>query len=281
VTPLPCAVFELVVSPLSAGLAPRPAGRGLGARRAAVEFLSLAAYGYALERVAIAVFESHDYGHAWLLAPGGVPVAVAACWSAAILSSLALAHRLGARSPAALAATAALLGIALDLLMEPVAVRSGLWRWTPPGAWLGVPVGNFVGWGVIVGVYAWGAERSAPTGSAASLAARRLALGTAAILALLLVGLVWTRLGAERLFAGPAAGLLPAGALAPLLVVPRLPKAPARAGLAARLARAGRPWALAPILLAFATNAALLGVPALWLLAATVGGVLGRALASK
>ena len=45
---------------------------------------------------------------------------------------------------------AALIAISLDLLMEPVAVRLGLWRWTPPGAWLGVPVGNFVGWAVIV-----------------------------------------------------------------------------------------------------------------------------------
>lgn len=281
-TPLPCAAFELLVAPLSAGLALGHAARGLGLRHAAVEFLALASYGYALERVSMALFASHEYARDWLLAPGGVPVAVAACWSATILSCTALAHRLGARSPGALAAAAALLGVALDLLMEPVAVRSGLWRWTPPGPWLGVPVGNFVGWGVIVGVYVLGAERAAAAATAASLAARRLALASAAILALVLVGLAWTRLGAERLFGGgPAAGLLPAGVLAAVLAVPRLPRIPAPDGLAARLAGAGRSWALVPMLLAFAANAALSGGPALWLLAVAVNCVLGRALASK
>jgi len=279
VTPLTGAVFELLVAPLSVCLALRHAARGLGPHRAAVEFLALMAYGYALERVSIAVFASHDYGQAWQLAPGGVPLAVAACWAAIILSALTLAHRLGARSPGALAATAALLGVALDMLMEPVAVRSGLWRWTPPGPWLGVPIGNFVGWGVIVGLYVLGAEQARGFASAATLAVRRLLLGAVAILTLVLVGLVWTRLGAERLFAGAAGAFVPAGVLLSLLVVPRAPAVSAGAGPAALLGAAGRPWALAPILIAFATKAALLGEPALWLLAVAAAGVLARLLA--
>ena len=79
---------------------------------------------------------------------------------------MALAAR--RRGPAALgrAAVAALLGISLDLLMEPVAAARGLWSWTPPGPWLDVPIGNFVGWAVIVGAYTFGAERFADAGSA-------------------------------------------------------------------------------------------------------------------
>ena len=86
-------------------------------------------------------------------------------------------------------------------MIEPVAVRLGLWSWTPPGPWLGVPIGNFVGWAVIVGAYAYGAERwSSVEGWRSAIAARRAALAAACIAALIAVGLAWTRLGLERVF---------------------------------------------------------------------------------
>lgn len=280
--PLGTPFFELVVAPLASLLALVHASRALGPGRAALEFVALGAYGYALERVAIRVFASHDYGSAWRLAPGGVPLAVAACWAAVILSALALAHRLGRRSPLGLALFAALVGVSLDLLMEPVAVRSGLWRWTPPGPWLGVPVGNFVGWGVIVGVYVLGAERQGHHASAGIQAARRLALGALAIAALVLVGLVWTRFEAERLFAAGGGWLVAAGVWLWLLALgARGSEAGGAdaASLGARLAGAGRPWALVPIALAFAANAALLREGGLVAVAAAVLAVLGRCLA--
>ncbi|MCY0683024.1 carotenoid biosynthesis protein, partial [Klebsiella pneumoniae] len=87
------------------------------------------AYGYALEMVAIHLFGSHTYGTAWLLAPRGVPIAVALVWAAVISSAMALAARTGWHGSGTRAAAAALVAISLDLLMEPVAVRSGLWRW--------------------------------------------------------------------------------------------------------------------------------------------------------
>jgi len=278
---LPTAVFEFLVAPVASGLALHHAARALGPRRAGLEFGALAVYGYALERVAIAAFGSHEYAAGWLVAPGGVPVAVAVCWAAIILSAVAAAQRLGAWSPGALAMSAALVGISLDLLMEPVAVRSGLWRWTPPGPWLGVPVGNFVGWGVIVGAYVLGAVRLGASGSATRDAARRLALGGASILALWLVGLAWTRLGAERLFASGRGFLVAALVLLALVALsargPR--QAPAAAELGARLGAAGRPLALLPIALAFAWNAFLLRDASLALVAACVVAVLLRVLA--
>lgn len=198
------AAYEMVVAPLALALAARLAGLTLGWTRASVEIAALVAYGYTLEWTAITVFASHRYAEGWQLAPFGVPLAVASVWAALILAALALVGRVGLSTRLHRAAAAALLGIALDLLIEPVAVRTGLWEWTPPGPWLGVPIGNFVGWAVIIGTYAYGAERWGDAGGLAAQAARRAALGAGAIGALLLVGLAWRSLGAEALFQGAA-----------------------------------------------------------------------------
>jgi uncharacterized membrane protein len=198
------AAYEMVVAPLALALALRLAGLTLGWKRASVEVSALVVYGYALEWTAIALFASHRYADGWQLAPLGVPLAVASVWAALILAALGLVGRLGLSTRLHRAAAAALLGIALDLLMEPVAVRTGLWEWTPAGPWLGVPIGNFVGWAVIIGAYAYGAERWGDAGGLPAQAARRAALGVGAIGALMLVGLVWRSLGAEKLFQGAA-----------------------------------------------------------------------------
>ncbi|HET7292837.1 MAG TPA: carotenoid biosynthesis protein [Vicinamibacteria bacterium] len=277
---LPVEAFELVVAPAAGAVALAQAARALGLRRASLELLALVAYGYALERVAILVFASHEYGPAWRAAPGGVPLAVAVGWAAVILGSAAAAWRLGLCTPLALAAGAALVGVTLDLLIEPVAVRAGLWRWTPPGPWLGVPVGNFVGWAVIVGVYVYGAERAGDARSEVQRAAHRIGLGAVAILALVGVGLLWTRIGAERAFAGGRAAAVAGVTLLPLLALARRePPARAAAGLAARLGRAGRPWALGVVAIAFGAEAVLLRETALAAVAAGVIAVLVRTLA--
>lgn len=189
------------MAPLAAALAFHHARRALGATRAAGELLALVAYGFALEAVAMAVFASHVYDASWRIAPRGVPLAVAVVWAAVITSAMAVAGRREEDAPGGRAVTAALVAITLDLMIEPVAVRAGLWRWTPPGPWLEVPIGNFVGWGVIVGAYAYGAARWAGTGALAIQAGRRIALAAACILALVLVGAAWTSLGLERAFA--------------------------------------------------------------------------------
>ena len=222
-------VYELLVAPLVFALLARHAQRALGAGRAAVEILALVAYGFALERVSMSVFSSHEYGPGWRVAPLGVPLAVSLVWAALILSGLALAARLSLRSPLARAGAAALLGLSLDLIMEPVAAAEGLWRWTPPGAWLQVPLGNYVGWAVIVGVYAWGTERFSAPGSLLRQAVWRGLLS--------LVALASPRGRGARLAApGPGGALARGGGLAHL--GSGLPRDPV-AGLPRR---AGRPW---------------------------------------
>ena len=216
---LPTGLYEVAVAPLALVLAFLHARRALGGARAAGELLSLTVYGYGLERAAIAAFAAHEYPSSWRVAPGGVPLAVVAVWAAVISAAMAIAVRRGAARPLARAAAAALLALGVDLAMEPVAVRAGLWQWTPPGAWLGVPLGNFVGWAVIVGSYTLGAERWAGSGRLGRETLRRAALAVLSVAALLAVGLLWRGLGAEKMFT-PAgawtawAGLILGAALA-------------------------------------------------------------------
>lgn len=201
-TGLPVWFHEAVVAPAALTLAMIHATRALGWRRAAVEVGALIAYGFALEKTAMVVFSSHRYATTWRLAPLGVPVAVAAVWASLIVSGLAVTSRRGLASPLSRAAGAAGLGVSLDLLMEPVAVRAGLWEWTPPGPWLGVPVGNFVGWTIIVGAYVLGAEIWGQSASLRGQVARRLSLSGGAIVLLVAVGLAWKAGDAESAFGG-------------------------------------------------------------------------------
>jgi len=204
---LPLAVHEMVVAPAALLVAFLHGRRALGSRRAAGELLALVAYGFALERVAMTVFASHRYAEGWRAAPFGVPLAVAMVWAAVIAAALALAARAGVPSTAGRALVAALFAVTLDLTIEPVAVRCALWQWTPPGPWLGVPVGNFVGWVVIVAGYGLGAERWAGGGRFGVEALRRVALATAALAALVAVGLLWRGLALEA-FLGRRGGWL-------------------------------------------------------------------------
>jgi len=271
-SPLPVWFHELVVAPSAFALAFLHARRAVGGRRAAGELSALVAYGCALEAAAIQLFGSHTYGGGWLVAPFGVPLAVAVVWAAVISSAMALAARSGWPPAGARAAAAAVVAVTLDLLMEPVAVRVGLWRWTPPGPWLGVPVGNFVGWTVIVAGYAAGAERLAGDGPAHREAGWRLVLIAGSVLALVVVGLAWKMLRVEWLFTGGRGWWAWAAILLAAAVVGRGRKTGGNgAGLAARLGRGRGPLPSVVFLglaAVFAIDAAALWDPPLWMAAA-------------
>ena len=275
---LPTGLYEVLVAPLALALAFLHARRALGGARAAGELLSLAAYAYALERASIAAFAAHHYPASWRIAPGGVPIAVVIVWAAVISTTMAVAVRRGAASAPARAASAALLALAVDLALEPVAVRAGLWRWTPPGAWQGVPLGNFVGWAVIVGSYTLGAERWAGAGRAWRETARRGALAVLSVLALLAVGVLWRLLRAETLFSEAGAWTLwGAMVLGAALVARGTGPRGDPTTLAGRLGTTPGPLPGAVLLLVaspFLVQALLLADPALVLAAAVSCGVL-------
>jgi uncharacterized membrane protein len=135
------------------------------------------------------------------------------------------------------------LAASVDLVIEPVAVRAGLWRWTPPGPWLGVPLGNTVAWFVIVTSWVLGLERDRADVALPRTALRRAALGILAVGALALVGTLWQAFEVEPAATAGAgwvmAGLLAAGAA---LVLTRRPVTRSREEtVGARLAVAGGP----------------------------------------
>jgi hypothetical protein len=280
---LPIWVHEWLVAPVALALALCHTSRALGARRAVLEATVLIAYGFALEWTAMAVFSAYRYNDGWTVAPAGVPLAIAVMWAAIILAAMALSVRVGGHSPLARAATAAALAIALDLLMEPTASRLGLWRWTPPGPWLEVPIGNFVGWAVLVGGYTVGVERWTEDSKASHALLRRLVLAVASIFGLVLVGRTWRALDAEALFAaGRGWWAWGALALAPVLLsfsrrsAESLPRT-----LVLRLGRAPGPipaWIFAVVVTTFVLDVVRLGGADLVAVAAVTSASLAVAL---
>lgn len=123
-------------------------------RQALAAFGAAAGTGYAAEWVGIRTglpFGQYTYAETLWPRPGGVPVIVALAWGGMGLAAYALACRATWGRPAVDAAPVrvalgALALTAWDLFLDPQMLRVGLWVWTEPGPYRGVPVGNFLGW---------------------------------------------------------------------------------------------------------------------------------------
>ena len=125
------------------------------------------------------------------------------------------------RSSLWLAPLDGLLAAAWDVIVDPLAVRAGYWRWLSSGGLYGVPLSNFLGWFLVVSLLSlvvrsvWARDATMPTrttrtmaailptllaGSAAAFAALAVdagqvlsaALGLAVIVPA--VGIAWTRI---------------------------------------------------------------------------------------
>lgn len=125
--------------------------RYLGARRAALSLLALAAFAYAIETIGVATgfpYGAFYYGEAlgykafglvpYLLPVSYVPLvigAVAAAWGPRMTWGRAF-NVLGA----------ALLLTLIDGVLDPGAAALGFWVWVEEGPYYGVPAGNYLGW---------------------------------------------------------------------------------------------------------------------------------------
>lgn len=87
--------------------------------------------------------------------PGGVPLFIPFAWfvlagiPAVLLRSWKTTRPDGSVSVArrlSKAAVAAIGVMAFDLVLDPIAVSTGLWTWARPGAYYGIPWTNFAGW---------------------------------------------------------------------------------------------------------------------------------------
>jgi uncharacterized membrane protein len=111
----------------------------------------------------------------------GVPLAVLLGWYAVIRGSFVIAGRLSERlqrgedtKRVTVPAFAALIGVGLDLILDPAGLDIGLWEWNVDGAYggevgpngqRGVPLVNYLGWISLVGgvTYLYGREDGAET----------------------------------------------------------------------------------------------------------------------
>jgi Carotenoid biosynthesis protein len=145
-------VVMLVLFVLSARFAYRAGGR-----QRLIELLSAVPFGLLLEQGDIKIFGSYAYNQAFFIKLGSVPVAIALAWAMITTSSMFMSDRL--RIPPRMAPFAdAVFAILLDLSLDAIAIRQGLWHWNIPldAGFFGVPAGNYYGWlFVVFGFSAW------------------------------------------------------------------------------------------------------------------------------
>jgi hypothetical protein len=108
-------------------------------------------YGVALEWVTLRQLEAYAYGEFWLMFDGA-PLTIGVGWAIIMYSAMAFSDRL-AMPESARPFLDVLLALNIDLAMDTIAVRLGMWHW---GAlpldqqWFGVPWVNFWAWFIVV-----------------------------------------------------------------------------------------------------------------------------------
>lgn len=132
----------LILFALSARFAYRTGGR-----QRLIELLSAVPFGLLLEQGDIKIFGSYAYSQGFFLKLGSVPVAIALAWAMIITSSMFMSDRLGI-APRLAPFADAVFAIVLDLSLDVIAIRQGLWHWNIPlnAGFFGVPAGNYYGW---------------------------------------------------------------------------------------------------------------------------------------
>jgi len=129
----------------------RRQGKGLH-----VELLVAVGYGCLLEIMDMWVFRSYHYGQLTWMWIGHVPLYIPLLWATIIHSSMAMSDRAGLPDWAK-PFTDGLFAVLIDLAIDAIAIRLGLWQWGIPVSegWYGVPAGNLCAWMWVAACYGW------------------------------------------------------------------------------------------------------------------------------
>lgn len=134
-------------------------GARLGARRGGLIVGVVVIGSLAVETIGVNTgvpFGSYHYTAALFpRLPGGVPLPVAGAWLLVVAAAAATARFLAphANLPARVA-LATSLGVALDVILEPVAVHVvNYWAWGATGPYEAIPTSNFLGWAAVCMVF--------------------------------------------------------------------------------------------------------------------------------
>jgi len=119
-----------------------------------LELLWAICYGFLLEWIAIKQLHAYHYGH-FLIMLDNAPLCIAVGWAVVIYSSMRFSNRI--QLPDAVRPILdALMGLQVDLALDVIAIRLGLWTWQGVGSnqqWFGVPWANFGAWFVVIWSY--------------------------------------------------------------------------------------------------------------------------------
>ena len=99
------------------------------------------------------VFGKYSYNKTLCPGPfvGNVPILIALSWSGLIYMSLSCSFLIlgtditGVFPYSVIILTSSFITI-LDVVLDPIAVDEGRWKWDLPGKYYGVPLQNFIGW---------------------------------------------------------------------------------------------------------------------------------------
>lgn len=97
------------------------------------------------EDTCIRAYGFYAYDPRWFGFIDQVPILIIAIWPVVIHSALDLVAQASTRSPRHIALLGAAIVLSDAALIEPIAVRVGLWHWTEPGLFAVPPIG-ILGW---------------------------------------------------------------------------------------------------------------------------------------
>ena len=146
-------VFEFSIYGLFIGCFVHAARQG---RNRVMELVFSGVYGFLLEWLTIKQLASYHYGQ-FLIMLDGAPLNIALAWAAIIYSSMEFSSRIQ-MPDATRPLVDALLALNIDLALDVVAIRLGMWSWTGLAfdkQWFGVPWGNFWAWFIVVASFSF------------------------------------------------------------------------------------------------------------------------------
>jgi len=110
-------------------------------------------YTFILEYTAMSLGNAYTYGN-FLITIGGAPVSICAGWAVIIYAFMELSETIKT-GIAVKSFITALMALALDLVMDPICIWLGYWKYNVPGIWFNVPWQNLVGWVTVVFIYSY------------------------------------------------------------------------------------------------------------------------------
>lgn len=106
--------------------------------------ITLFAFGFLLEYMGV-MSGNYIYAPEAVMILGHIPLSVTFAWVGIIYSAMLIGERLKLSLWLRILTTT-LIALSLDWGMDPIAVEFGMWTWSHPGDYFGVPGFNFIGW---------------------------------------------------------------------------------------------------------------------------------------